>query len=115
MAIGEEVDFFFREIDRGLDIDPQADQLLGEVMHPLGKRPLQGSQCVAGRLRGARFNQIGNRLGLGQVEFVVEKGPFTEFPRSRQATAQLEATLEQHVQDNRAAVALQFQYIFAGE
>ena len=41
MAIRQEVYFFFRKINRGFDVDAQADQLLGQVMHTQGKSPLQ--------------------------------------------------------------------------
>ena len=41
MAIGEEVDFLFREVDGGLDIHAQADQLIGQAVHAAGELSLQ--------------------------------------------------------------------------
>ncbi|MNL86659.1 hypothetical protein D3C87_2154530 [compost metagenome] len=63
----------------------------------------------------AGFNQVGNRLGLRQVELVVEKRTLAELTRPRQAAAQLQAALQQHVQDDWATVPLQLQHILTGE
>jgi len=93
MAIGKKVDFFFRKIDCRLDIDAQTDQLLGEVMHTQGKCPLQRAQGIARRLCRTGLDQVGNRLGLGQVELVVEKRALAELTRPRQTAAQLQAAL----------------------
>lgn len=115
MAIGEKVDFLFREINGCLDIDAQTDQLLGEVMHTQRKRPLQRAQRIACGLCRTGLDQVGNRLGLGQIEFVIEKRALAELTRPGQATTQLQAALQQHIQDDRTAMALQFQHIFTGE
>jgi hypothetical protein len=44
-----------------------------------GKLALQGTQRGASSGGGVTGDQIGNRLGLGQVEFIVEKGTFGKF------------------------------------
>ncbi|MNI84020.1 hypothetical protein D3C73_1408850 [compost metagenome] len=106
MAIGQEVDFFLRKVDRRFDINPQADQLFREVMHTRRKGALQGAQCVASCLCRTGFDQVGDGFGLGQVELVVQKCPFTEFTRPGQAATQFKAALQQHIQDDRTTVPL---------
>ncbi len=115
MAIGKEVDLLFRKVDRRFDVDAQADQLFGEVMHTLRKRALQRTQGIARRLCRTGFNQVSDGFGLGQVEFVVEKGALTELTRACQTTAQLQTALQQHVEYDRATVALKFEHVFAGK
>ena len=115
MAIGKEVDFFFREINSCLDVNAQADQLLGQVMHTQRKRTLQRAQCVTCSLCRAGLDQVGNRFSLCEVEFVVQERTFTEFSRPCQAATQLQAALQQHIQNHGPAVALQFQDVLAGE
>ncbi|MNP52250.1 hypothetical protein D3C76_1466290 [compost metagenome] len=115
MTIGEEVDFLFREVDRRFDIDPQTDQLLGEVMHTCRKCALQRPQGITSCLGRTGFNQVGNGFGLGQIKLVVEEGAFAEFPRSGKTAAQFQAALEQHIQNNGSTVALKFQHVFTGK
>ncbi|MNP23714.1 hypothetical protein D3C76_1164320 [compost metagenome] len=76
---------------------------------------MQGAQCVSRSLGRTGFNQVGNGFGLGEVQFVVEEGALTEFPRPGETATQFQAALEQHIQNNRTAMALQLQHIFACE
>lgn len=64
---------------------------------------------------GFGFDQVGDGLGLGQVQLVVEEGALAEFARPRLAGAQFKTTLHQQVEHHRATVALQFEHVFAGE
>ncbi len=60
--------------------------------------------------------EIGNGLGLGQIELVVEEGALAELAGTGRADAlDLQNAADQHVQDDGAAVALQLQHILAGE
>jgi hypothetical protein len=81
---------------------------------------------AGGRL-GAGVDQVGHRLGLGQVELVVEEGALGELAGLGQAQAgqarlagvgalqrRLQAARQQQLQHHRAAVGLQFQHVFAG-
>ena len=54
-------------------------------------------------------------LGLGQVELAVEEGAAGEFAGFGEAGAEFEAAGQQHLHDHRAAVALEFDDVFAGE
>ena len=78
----------------------------------------QRAAGAAGRGLGAGVDQVGYRLGLGQVDLVVQKGPLAEFTRPRQpqtqTLAKLQAARHQQLQHHRAAVGLQFQHVFAG-
>jgi hypothetical protein len=64
----------------------------------------QGAQ---GRARGsgsACVDQIGDGLGLNQVEFVVEKRPLRELARLGNARTQFKAARQQHLQHDRATM-----------
>ncbi|MNR10671.1 hypothetical protein D3C85_1269340 [compost metagenome] len=87
MTVGEKIDFLLRKVDCGLDVDAQADQFFRQVIHTQGKSPLQRAQGIARRLCGTGLDQVGDCLGLGQVELVIEKGAFAEFTRPGQAAA----------------------------
>ena len=64
---------------------------------------------------GAGLDQVGDGLGLGQVELVVEKCTLAELTGPSQACTQLQATAQQQVEHHRAAMALQLQHVFACE
>ena len=114
-AVGEEVDLFLGKVDGRLDIDAQADQLFDQALHPAREFALQRTQGIARRLFGARLDEVGDGFGLGQVELVVEKGAFAEFTRPGQARTLFQGAAQQQVEDHRAAMALEFQHVFAGE
>ncbi len=106
----EEVDFFFRKIQRRLDQHAQVDHLLDHAINCSGK--LAG-QRLRRRLRGGFgrcFNQIGNRFRLRQIELVMEEGTMREFPRLRQTQVDVvtgfDAARQQHLHHDRPAVAL---------
>ncbi|MNQ80512.1 hypothetical protein D3C85_954970 [compost metagenome] len=81
-----------------------------------GELALQGVHGAAGGLLAGGLDQIGDGLGLGQVQLVVEEGAFAELAGTGGAYAlDLQDTADQHVQDDGAAVALQLQHILAGE
>ena len=115
LAVGQEVDLLLGEVDGRLHVDPQLDEPLDQRRDPPREGALQRAQGVLGGAPGAGVDQVGDRLGLGQVELVVEEGPLGEFARAGQAGAQLQAALQQQVHDHRAAVALQLQHVLAGE
>src|SRR5690606_10543461 len=103
------------KIDRRLNLNTQLNQLFGQFFDALRKGALQRTQRIARGLLGAGFDEVGNGLGLRQVQLVVEKGALTEFAGARQSGAELDAAGQQHVEHHRATVTLQFQYVFAGK
>ncbi|MNN51024.1 hypothetical protein D3C81_1656390 [compost metagenome] len=81
-------------------------------------------ECARQRLRsglGRRFrgcvDQVGHGFRLRQVQLVIEKSAAREFARLGQAQAAVLARFEharqQQLQHDGAAVALQFQHVFA--
>ncbi len=84
-------------------------------MHLAGKLALQGTYRGTRGLGGAAFDQVRNRLGLDQVELVVEKGAFREFTGTCGARAELQHACQQQVEHHRTAVGVQFQHMLAGE
>jgi len=83
-------------------------------MNPFGKYPLQGLTCsLCGSLTSS-IDQIGYGLGLCQIHSPIEKGALGEFARTCQSRTQLKSQLQQMIQYDRAAMALQFDHIFTG-
>jgi len=76
---------------------------------------LQRSACGARSLRRARVDQVGDRLGLCQVDLPVLEGALGEFAGPRQPGAEADGPPDQQVHDHRPAVALQLQHVLAGE
>ncbi len=66
----------------------------------------------------ARVDEVGDCLGLRQVEAIIQKGAARELPRLGDACADrvpgLETAREQHAQHDRPTVAMQFQHGLAG-
>jgi hypothetical protein len=62
---------------------------------------------------GRRVNQIGNPLGLRQIESAVEKCALGIFPGLRNPRAQLQTPGQQHLYHHGPAMALEFDNIFA--
>ncbi len=82
-------------------------QRLYQLVDASRKGPLQRIDRRTRRLLGAGVNQIGDRLGLSQVELVVEKGALGKLARLGDAYArQRHDALQQQIEDHRAAVAL---------
>ena len=83
-------------------------------MNPFGKYPLQG---LTGGLCGSltsSIDQIGYGLGLCQIHPSIEESALGEFTRTGQSRTQLKSQLQQMIQYDRAAMALQFDHVFAG-
>ena len=114
LAVGEEIDLLFRKIDGRLDVGAQVDHRLGEPAHHGGELALQRAHRRARRLARAGVDQIRDRLGLRQIQLVVEEGALREFPGLRAACAELERAPDQRLHHHRAAVAVQLEHVLAG-
>ena len=114
----QEVDFFFGEVEGGLDQHAQGEQLFGQVIDLPREDALKRSGGGSGGLLSAGFDEVGNGLGLHEVELVVQEGAFGEFAGLGQADAEgstyLQHAAQQDLLDDGAAVALQLQDVFAG-
>ena len=114
----QEVDFFFRKVQRGFHQHAQRDDAFGQRIDFLGKHTAQRQAGRPGCRFGTGVDQVGHGFGLGQVQLVVQKGPLGEFSRRGQTQALgrtgFQATRQQQLQYHRAAVGLQLQHVFAG-
>ncbi len=113
IAAGEKIDFFLGEIERGLDVDAQLDDRSTSAC-TCWKTALQRTHRRARGRAAAGFDQVGDGLGLGQVDLAVQKCALGEFPGPRQA-APSDRPLQQHVQHDRPAVRLQLDAILPAE
>src|SRR5690606_2435688 len=110
----EGVERLVGEVDRGLDLHPDRKQGRGEGLDPRRELALQRAPGGAGGAQVGGGDQVGDRLGLGQVQASVETGTLTELARARVHRAQLPAAREQLPQHRQAAVRLQFDHVLAG-
>ncbi|VTN12778.1 Uncharacterised protein [Raoultella terrigena] len=86
-AVGRENHFLIREVDGRFDVDTQVRQRFHQVVNARGEGALQRVQRRTRRLLGAGVNQVSNRLGLSQVELIIEKRAFGELSRVSNAQA----------------------------
>src|SRR5207302_3920890 len=70
----ETLDLFFRKIEHRLNERAQLDELGAERADRCGELPLERAQRAARRLAARRIDQVGDRLGLRQIELALEKG-----------------------------------------
>ena len=115
VGVAQRVDLLVGKVERRLDQHAQLDQLVHQAMDLARKLAGQRAQRRAGRLRRAGLDQVGNRLGLGQVQLVVEKGTAGELARLRQPRTEFQAASQQLLHHHWAAVALQFEHVLAGK
>ena len=79
-----------------------------------GERPHR----TARRQFGRRIDQVGDRLGLREIESVVQEGALRELAGRGDAQAEraagLQAALDHEPQHDRPAVPLQLEHVLAG-
>ena len=115
----QEVDVLLGKVQRRLD---QHAQLARCARAGLDLPRERAAERAAGRARGgfgAGVDQVGHRLGLGQVELAVEKGALGELARLGQAQARSPAPAcrqraSSSCSTHRAAMGLQLEHVFAG-
>ena len=112
--VAERVERFVGEIDRGFDLHAHREQRRRQRIHALREFAVERAPR---RTRGAHVagrDQVGDRLGLGEVELAVEERAFAEFARARHARTERAAARDQLLQQHRAAVRLQLDHVLAG-
>jgi hypothetical protein len=88
-------------------MDQRGDQrLYARENSPASERNAARAACG-----GAAVDEVGDGLGLGEIELVVEEGAFGELAGARRARAECDDAREQQVHDHGPAVALQLQHI----
>ena len=104
------------------------NQLLQQLVDSLRKLTRHRTHCRTCRSFGAGINQVGNGFSLRQVDLVIQKSPFSELsglrhPYLRQTgltvrridlASRFQATRQQQLKHDRAAMRLQLQHILAG-
>jgi hypothetical protein len=82
------------------------------------ERAVERAARRARRRLGTRFDQIGDGLGLREVQLVVQERATREFARLREpqpeAAAGIEAALQQQLHHDRPAMTLQLEHMLAG-
>lgn len=114
-AVGEKIHLIVGKIYRSLDITPERDDLFDQGVNPRRELALQRAQRGLCGLFRATCDKIGDGLGLGEIQLVIQEGAFGKFSRPRMAAAEFDHALDQHIHNHRAAVTLQFQNILARE
>jgi len=115
VRVAKYVDFLFGKIQRRFHQHAQLDQARHQRMNLARKITRQRAQGRACRRRGTRFDQVGDRFGLYQVQLVIEKRALRKFTGLREARPELKAAAQQHLHDHRPAVSLKFENILAGK
>ena len=122
----QEINVFFREVQRGLHQHAQVDQCIAQCVNLVRKRAGQRPAGAARCSLGAGVDQVSNRLGLGQVDLVVQKCPLGELawlrhaqPRQHRACARgalrcFQAARQQQLKHHRPAMGLQLQHVLTG-
>ena len=76
----QEINVFFREVQRGLHQHAQVDQCIAQCVNLVRKRAGQRPAGAARCSLGAGVDQVGNCLGLGQVDLVVQNARSVNSP-----------------------------------
>ena len=111
----ERLDRFVDEVDRRFHMDPQAQQGRRDRFDALRERAFQRAPRRPRRAQVGGRDQVGDRLGLDQVELAVEEGALAELAGPGRARAEFAAALDQPAQQHRAAMRLQLGHVLAGE
>ncbi len=93
----EELRVLVREVDRRLDVGAKLHHRAASALHLARELAEERTQRRARRLRRARGDEVGDRLGLREVELVVVEGALGELARARQPRAELDRARDEQV------------------
>lgn len=108
-------DAFVGEIDDRLGQGQGTNQILTPALDQSGQTAIQLLQRLTALSGGFGIDQIGDGLGPGQIELVIEKGPAGKLARFRRAQTQFQQGLGQGSGDGASAMQMQFHHLFTGE
>ena len=114
IARTEEIEILFGEVENGLDEHSQVNELIAahaDLAREFADQAPRGG-ANARRCRGA--DEVGDSLGLGEVDLVVQKGALGELAGLGKTRAQIEAASQDQREHSRAAMPLQLQDVFTG-
>ena len=114
-AIGQKINFLFRKINRCLDMQAHVDQLRQHRLHPVRKLSLQRTQRRPGRRLTAGVDQVGNRLGLHQIQLAMVKRTGGKLSRLCRGGPKRIHARQQAVLHHHPGMALQLHHILARE
>ena len=107
-------DVFVRKIDVGLEIGDERNQVFAQLRNFFAQPAFQLFRRGAEREIGLGADQIDDRFGLRQIQFAVEKSALGEFPGPSRPRARVQAGFPNPRRHQHAAVATDFDHIFAG-
>ena len=111
----EEIELFIRKIDRRLDERTQLDEPVTVALHDSRELARERPAGASHRRRGRTVDEVGDRLGLRQIDAIVEKGAQRELAGPGRTGAELADALQHHARDDDPAVAVELQDVLAGE
>ena len=113
-ALIDEVITLVRKIDRRLEARDEIEQRRIDPGDRLRQRPLQLIERRAGLKRRDGVDQIGDRLGLRQIDPAVEERPQRELPRLGETRSARHSRGDDRPKDDRASVGAELDDVLAG-
>ncbi len=92
----------------------QVHQTVVDPLHPPGQGPGELSRRRADALRRLGLQQVGHRLGLGEVQPAVQEGPFGKLSGLRQTGPRGAEGLQSQGEHHGRAVALELRRVLPG-
>ncbi len=111
---GGGVDTFFGEVDVRLDVSDEVEEVIADVVNLLADAALELLGGGGSRPQSLRADEIHDGLGLGEIEFAVEKGALGELAGTCARRTRLEHRLQHASGDEDAAVAADLDDVLAG-
>ena len=107
------IDLLLREIQHRLGQRAQLDQLAQEVAYGGREIPAQGAKCGARRLPACRVDEVGDGLGLGEVELPFQERAPRELTGFGEPCPRIQAGAQQLLHHHRSAMALELEHRLA--
>ena len=102
------------KIKGDLDHGPHLEEFIPDGIDTAEERPCQLLLGQVHPLSGLGRQDINNRLGLGQVDAAIEKCALGKFPGMGQDCAQGENQLKDVLEDEKTAMAVDFDHVLPG-
>ena len=109
-----DIELFLREIELSFGERPKFDQLVPERANGGRKFTAQRTQRTARRFTAGRIDEVGDRLGLREIELAFQEGAACELSGFREPSAIVHTRGEQHLHHNGPAMAVELENVFAG-
>ena len=110
-----EIELLVRKVDRRLDERTQLDERVPVALDGSRELARKRSTRAPHRRHGCAVDEVGDRLGLRQVDAIVEKGAQRELARPGRTCPELADAIEHHARDDDPTVTVKLEDVFAGE